>query len=149
MIVAASCLAATASAAQDADQASTTQQAAAYVDRLETADLGQVYDQDMADTFHALMARKAFIGLISVARIQAGGVHAARELVGASVFDHLPTGQTGNFYFVRFKTRFPNGVVFQDVYLQKIGASWKVAGSLSGPAPLTDRFATRRAAKAG
>jgi len=135
VLAAASCLIATASTGQGADQAAATRAAAAYVDQLDTADLGQVYDQDMADIFHALMPRKSFIDLIAMARIQAGGPHTAREFVGASAFDHLPTGQTGEFYFVRFKTRFPNAVVFQDVYLQKVGAGWKVAGSLSGPAP--------------
>lgn len=135
IVAAASCLAATTSAAQGADQASATRAAAAYVDQLDTADLGQVYDQDLTDGFHVLMARKTFIDQITIARIQAGGVHMARELVGASAFDHLPTGQTGDFYFVRFKTRFPNAVVFQDIYLQKAGAGWKIAGSLAMPAP--------------
>jgi hypothetical protein len=135
VIAAAALFGATSSLAQNADQASANQAAAAYVDQLDAADLGEVYDQDMADVFRAVMTRKAFIDLISIARIQAGGVHTAREFVGASAFDHLPTGQTGEFYFVRFKTRFPNGVVFQDVYLQKVGASWKVAASLASPAP--------------
>jgi len=135
VVAAGCCLAATLSAAQSGDQAGATLAATAFVDQLDTADLGQVYDQDLSDTFHVLMARKTFIDQISIARIQAGGAHTAREMVGSSSFDHLPTGQTGDFYFVRFKTRFPNAVVFQDIYLQKVGVGWKVAGSLALPAP--------------
>ncbi len=129
------CLAATTAAAQGVDQVNAVQAATAYVDQLDTADLGQVYDQDTTDAFRALMVRKTFIDQISIARIQAGGPHTAREVAGSTPFDHLPTGQTGDFYYVRFKTRFPNAVVFQDVYLQKVGADWKIAASLALPAP--------------
>jgi len=135
LIAIAGFLAAAAASAQGDDRASAIQAAAAFVDQLDTADLGQVYDQDLSDSFHVMMARKAFIDLISIARIQAGGAHLARDVQGATPFDHLPTGQTGEYYFVRFKTRFPNAVVFQDIYLQKTGSGWKVAGSLATPAP--------------
>lgn len=108
--------------AQAGEQASAEQAAASYVDQMETADLGQVYDQDLSDSFHVLMPRRTFIDQISIAKIQAGGGHQSRDVVGANGFDHTPTGQSGDFYYVRFKTRFPNAVVFQDVYLQKVGA---------------------------
>lgn len=121
--------------AQSGDQIAAIQSAIRYVDQIDTADLGQVYDEDLSDSFHQFMNRKTFIDTISVARVQAGGVHQSREMTGAVPFDHLPTGQTGQFFYIRFRTHFPNGTVFQDVYLQKAGADWKVAASLALPAP--------------
>ncbi len=120
--------------AQSSDEMGAEAAAGAYVDHLDFANLDQVYDNDLSDSFKVLMARKAFIDLISVARIQAGGAHTARSLVGSHGFSQAPTGQTGEFYYVRFRTVFPSAVVFQDVYLQKIGDRWKITGSLSLPA---------------
>jgi hypothetical protein len=119
--------------AQADEKASAEQAAASYVDQLDTADLDQVYDQDLSASFHVLMTRKAFTDLISVARIQAGGPHQAREIVGSYGFDRAPNGDTGDFYYVRFKTRFPSAVVFQDVWLAKAGDDWKVTASLATP----------------
>lgn len=111
------------------------QAAAAFCDGMDLGDLGQVYDQDLGPIYQALLPRKSFIDLISVARIQAGGPHVARSIVGEQAISQLPTGQTGDFYYVRFRTTFHTGVVFQDITLQNLGGSWKVISSLATPAP--------------
>ncbi|HEY2706445.1 MAG TPA: hypothetical protein VGI95_00190 [Caulobacteraceae bacterium] len=109
--------------------------AAAFCDGLDSGDLGQVYDQELGPIYQALMPRKNFIDFINVARIQAGGPHLGRVVIGETPVSQLPTGQTGDFYYVRFKTTFHTGTVFQDIYLQNLGGAWKVIASLASPAP--------------
>jgi|HubBroStandDraft_6_1064221.scaffolds.fasta_scaffold156137_2 hypothetical protein len=121
--------------AADADRPVAEQVAAAFCDALDTGDLGQVWDQDLGPIYQALIPRKTFIETIGVARIQAGGPHIARELVGEQPLSQLPTGQTGDFFYVRYRTTFRTGVVFQDIYLQNLGGTWKVITSLALPAP--------------
>ena len=111
------------------------QAAAAFCDGLDVGDLGQVWDQDLGPLYQATVPRQTFVGIIGVARIQAGGPHLARTIVGEQAISQLPTGQTGDFYYVRFRTTFHNGTVFQDIYLQNLGGVWKVTASLATPAP--------------
>ncbi|HLY80910.1 MAG TPA: DUF4019 domain-containing protein [Caulobacteraceae bacterium] len=111
------------------------QAAAAFCDALDVGDLGQVWDQDLGPLYQATVPRQTFVGIIGVARIQAGGPHLARTVVGEQAISQLPTGQTGDFYYVRFRTTFHNGTVFQDIYLQNLGGVWKVTASLATPAP--------------
>jgi hypothetical protein len=121
--------------AADADPPVAEQVAAAFCDGLDTGDLGQVWDQDLGPLYQATVPRQTFIGIIGVARIQAGGPHLARVVVGEQALSQLPTGQTGDFFYVRFRTTFRTGAVFQDIYLQNLSGAWKVISSLALPAP--------------
>jgi len=89
----------------------------------------------MSPKFKALTARDTFLQNGGTIRIQTGGRALARELVGAQAFAQDPQGTKGDFEYVRFRARLPNGLVFQDVYLENIGGAWKVAGIFYLPAP--------------
>ena len=104
--------------AGDPDRPVAEQVAAAFCDALDAGDLSRVWDEDLGPIYQALIPRKTFIETISVARIQAGGPHLARVLVGEQPLSQLPSGQTGDFFYVRYRTTFRTGVVFQDIYLQ-------------------------------
>ena len=134
LALALACAAVTLGHAQTPEPAS-EQAAAAFCDALDVGDLGQVWDQDLGPFYQATVPRQTFIGIIGVARIQAGGPHLSRTVVGEQAISQLPTGQTGGFYYVRFRTTFHTGVVFQDIYLQNLGGVWKVMSSLASPAP--------------
>lgn len=101
----------------------------------EEGDLGDLYDRATTASFRALMSRELFIQQGGFLRLQSGGRALARELVGVQPFSQLPNGTRGSFQYVRFRTRHPNGLVFQDVYLEEDRGQWKVIGFYLTPAP--------------
>jgi hypothetical protein len=123
-----------ADSAADAKEAA-EKAALVFVSRVEDGDLGDVYDEELSPTFKALTSRAIFIQQSGFLRVQSGGRAAARELVGSQPFTTTPTGQTGTYYYVRFRTRFPNALVFQDIYLELIDGVWKISGAWNSPAP--------------
>lgn len=120
---------------QDRQHQAAVNAAQSFVTRFEEADLGDVYDRELSSTFKALMARDMFVQQGGIVRVQSGGSALARELVGVQAFSQTQTGARGDYRYVRFRTRHPNGLVFQDVYLEKAGEGWKVMGFYLLPAP--------------
>lgn len=109
--------------------------AKSFVGRFDEVDFGQLYDADLSPTWKALMAREMFIQQGGFLRLQSGGRALGREYIGAQFFAQAPTGARGDYYYVRFRTRYPNGLVYQDVYVEKVGTSWKISGFNMLPAP--------------
>jgi hypothetical protein len=122
-------------AAASAGQESAVNSAQNFVGRYDEGDFGEIYDTELGPSFKALMARDVFVQQGGFMRVQSGGKALAREFIGAQPFSQTPTGARGDYYYVRFRTRHPNGLVFQDVYLEKVGSQWKVAGFYMMPAP--------------
>lgn len=106
-----------------------------FVSRFEEGDPGDIYDQELSPSFKTLTARQNFVQQSGFLRLQSGGRALARELVGGQAFTQTPTGQVGTFYYVRFRTRHPNGLVYQDVYLERVDSVWKIAGFYTLAAP--------------
>jgi hypothetical protein len=106
-----------------------------FVTRFEEGDPGVVYDEELSATFKALQSRQLFVQQAGFLKVQSGGSALARELIGSQPFSQTPSGQTGEYCYVRFRTRHPNGLVFQDVYLEKVGTEWKVGGFFTMAAP--------------
>lgn len=106
-----------------------------FVIHLESVNATTIYDDELGPTFKQAVQKQAFVSNMGMLRIQSGGASLARQTVGGQAFSQTPTGQTGDFYYVRFKTRFPSAMVFQDVYLEKINSTWKVSGYWTFPAP--------------
>lgn len=109
--------------------------ARAFVTHLESVSPAEIYEEELGPTFKDAVKKPAFVSNMGILKIQAGGTSLARQTVGGQAFSQTPAGQTGEFYYVRFKTRFPSGMVFQDVYLEKVASSWKVSGYWMLPAP--------------
>jgi hypothetical protein len=106
-----------------------------FVNHLESVKASDIYDDELGPTFKQAIKKDAFVSGMGMLKIQSGGGSLARQLVGGQSFKQTPTGQTGDFYYVRFKTKFPVGMVFQDVYLEKVDSDWKVSGYWTFPAP--------------
>lgn len=106
-----------------------------FLARYEEGDLGEVYDTELSPTYRILVAKPAFVQQGNFMRLQSGGRAVARELVGSQPYAQTPTGQTGNYFYVRHRTRHPNGLVFQDVHLEMVGGEWKVMGFWTSVAP--------------
>jgi Protein of unknown function (DUF4019) len=117
-----------------AEQTAAQDAANTYLVRLDEGDLGDLYES-MTAGYRTLVSKPMFLQRAGFLRLQSGGRALARELVGSQAFTQTPTGQTGNYYYVRFRTRHPNGLVFQDVYLEKVGSAWVVADYYAYPAP--------------
>jgi uncharacterized protein DUF4019 len=127
LIVAALALCAISGAMASADD----QAKASAVDFLKAVDFGdlkQVY-AGTSPLMKTNIAESAFVNNMSMFRIQTGGPASSRSIVGEQPFDQLPTGVKGEFYFIRYRSVYPNGPIFQDVYLEKLaGGAWKVGG---------------------
>lgn len=117
------------------DTATAETAALAFIQRHEIGDLGALYDEELIAGFQCLMARATFVEQGQMIRLQLGGTAVAREVVGSHSFDRLPTGHTGTYHFVRFRARYPNALVYQDVTLEKVESEWKIAGFYVVPAP--------------
>lgn len=109
--------------------------AKSFVAHLEVAGFGEIYDEELGPTFKQGMKKDQFVSQMGMLKIQTGGVAQARQFVGGQAFTQTPTGLTGDFYYVRFRTKFPSGMVFQDVYLERLSGVWKISGYWLGPAP--------------
>ena len=99
-----------------------------YLVSFDNEDLTDIYQNQLGPTFKQAVTEKQFVQQGGMVKIQWGGPAEARSLAGSQLFSQLPTGQTGEFYYVRYKAKYPNGAIFQDVYLEKVGATWKVSG---------------------
>jgi len=118
-------------------QATTSAESVAknFVLHLEAGSFGDIYDEDLGPTFKQGVKKDMFVSQMGMMKIQNGGSAQARQLIGGQAFSQTPNGLTGEFYYVRFKTKFPSGMVFQDVYLEKVSGVWKVSGYWMFPAP--------------
>lgn len=119
----------------DAQQEAAVTAAQVFVTRFDDGDFGEIYDEELSQTFKSLVARETFVQQGGFVRVQSGGRALAREFVGAQAFSQTPTGASGQYYYVRFRTRYPNALVFQDVYLENVDGRWKVMGFYLPPAP--------------
>lgn len=120
-----------------AQQADAENAAKTFVTHVDTIDPGRIYDTELGPTFTQAVKKDGFVSNIGIIKIQTGGPALARQLVGGQSFTQTPIGQTGTFYYVRFKTKYPSGFVFQDVYLELVEKKWKISGFWMSPAPQT------------
>jgi hypothetical protein len=112
------------------------QVASAFLRAFDSDDLASTYQTYTGPTFQKGSNSQMFVQQGGIMRIQLGGPAKSRQLVGSQAFNQLPGSPiTGDFYYVRYKSLFPAAPAFQDVYLEKAGAGWKVAGFWFLPAP--------------
>lgn len=122
--------------AQTSDKSSVEELAKQFLRAADETDIPGIYRDIMGASFRGQYPESLFEQNIGMSRIQQGGAAQSRELVGSQPMSFIPTnGQQGTFYYVRFRTRYPNGVVFQDVYLDKENNDWKIFGWQTLPAP--------------
>jgi hypothetical protein len=120
------------------DDARRAEQAAdQFLTAFDIEDPSSLYENRMAAAFKYINYKGWFIQNVPVTRTQLGGVGQARTLVGSQALSQMPNGQKGIFFYVRYRTRFPNGDAFQDVYLEKNEGMWLVGFfNFSGAPPV-------------
>jgi hypothetical protein len=129
-------IAASALVSQALAQQTTAESAAkTFVAHLDTINPADIYDSELGPTFKQAIKKDYFVSNTGVIKIQTGGPALARQMVGGQALTQTPNGQSGTFYYVRFKTKFPSGFVFQDVYLEMVDNKWKISGYWIAPAP--------------
>jgi hypothetical protein len=115
-------------AAQESDKTIADSTASSLVRALASDDLSDLYDRVAGPSMKIQLSRELFQQQFGMWRIQSGGPAATRTLVGSMPFGQIPnTLQTGTFYYVRYKAAYPNGQVFEDVYLENdkaLGRCW-------------------------
>jgi hypothetical protein len=114
----------TVSQAQDAEQGAAEQSATQFWFGFDRGDLAQLY-QSLAPEFRNTTSQQQFVQQSGMMRIQSGGPAETRALVGSQALNDMPDFK-GQFFYVRFKAKYPNGFVYQDAYLKKSDNSWRV-----------------------
>lgn len=110
--------------------------AVGFLRTLDTGDLDSLYDKSASPVLQQSMSRKTFTQQAGAYKINWGGPAKSRQLVGSQELDQVPGSTTkGEFYYFRYKTSFPNVVLYQDVLLEKVSGSWKVSGLWFLPVP--------------
>lgn len=116
------------------DKALAESAAMAWVNGM-SAQADQAYTKIASLTFRQAVSFQQFTTNIAMWRIQVGGPPADLAVVGSTYFTQAPNGAVGDFYYARLKAAYPNGKLFIDIYLSKIGPAWKVDGFTYAPAP--------------
>ncbi len=112
--------------AQSGDKSQAEETASQFLRAADGSDLATVYKDLLGPSFHAQISESLFEQNEGVWRIQQGGAAKSRTLIGSQPLTFMPaTGQQGTFYYVRYKTAYPNATVFQDVYLEPLAKRFK------------------------
>ena len=106
-----------------------------FLNKLYGGDLGSLYDSALSKRAKAFVQRDSFIQGVNVWRIQAGSPAQSRLFIGGTPVSQLQNGQTGDFYYIRFREGYASGQVFTDVTLEKEEGNWLVYGYWFSPAP--------------
>lgn len=121
--------------AQD-DRSEAEAVATTFVRGLDVGDLDNLYSEYAGPGLQRYMSRRDFVDSAEIGRIQTGGPALNRVLVGGQPFSRAPTGEIGTFFYFRYRAAYPNGMsMYQDIYLQKLEGSWKIAGLWIASAP--------------
>jgi Protein of unknown function (DUF4019) len=121
-------------AGQGSDKDGAERAASLFLSEFDSTDLGSLYSR-MGPTFRQIYTQEQFVQQAGMMRLQLGGTAAGRLLVGSQAMNQMPNGIRGDFFYVRYKARYPNGFVFQDTMLEKAGDEWRVGGFNFLPAP--------------
>ena len=95
----------------------------------------KIYVERMSPAFKSINAEGAFVQQVLLLRLQAGGPGVGRTFLSVQPVPELSYGVRRDLVLVRLKTRFPNGYVFQDLYVHPNGADWVVDYLTLNPAP--------------
>jgi hypothetical protein len=106
-----------------------------FLQHLDQGNLADTYQSDTSPKFKANMPSATFVEQVQYGRIQLGGPASSRSLMGGQPMHQLPNMAPGDYYYVRYKTQFPNTFLFQDVYLERQDGAWKVIGFWNLPVP--------------
>jgi hypothetical protein len=120
---------------QSSEKTAAENAASGFLGRFDNGDLASIYTSRMSQSFRAINPQQQFIQQGGIMRIQAGGPAEARVLIGSQGLNQMPNGAQGSFFYVRYKVKYPNGFVFQDVTLEKVEGQWLVGYFTWSPAP--------------
>lgn len=111
--------------AQDEDQRLAEESANQFWYGYDRGDLSTLY-KSLSKAFRDQITETQFVQQVGLSRIQGGGAAFTRTLVGSQSMNSLPGYPEGNYFYVRYKARYPNGDVFQDTMVTKEAASWRL-----------------------
>jgi Protein of unknown function (DUF4019) len=109
--------------AQNQDQSLAEESASQFWYSYDRGDLSTLY-KSLSKAFRDQITETQFVQQVGMARIQAGGAAFTRTLVGAQSVNSPPGFPGGDYFYVRYRARYPNGDVFQDTMFTKETATW-------------------------
>jgi len=123
--------------AQGGDRDHAESAAVGYLKAFDQGDLRPIYRERAGRSLKQVANEEAFVAQFSLVRGQLGGAGAGRQLIDERPLSQLPnTALRGTFYFFRYKSRYPVGNAYEDVFMEKQDdGAWKVVGSWFYPAP--------------
>lgn len=122
-------------ATEDADQVAAQQAAVNFTNGLFDGIPATLYNSQASRGFRRAINLQQFSMNSALFRIQVGGPARNIRVAGSTSYATAPTGEAGRFYFVRVRADYPNGPLFLDHYLSKVGLSWLIETYTVMPAP--------------
>jgi hypothetical protein len=111
-------------------------QADSFLKLLDEANVRTAYRTRLCDMFKQQGSEEVFVAGITPLILQRQGAPKSRVLVEERVMPPVPTVTGGPVSLVRFKTVYPAGSVYEDVYVQQMDAGGTcIAGFYVNPAP--------------
>jgi hypothetical protein len=107
-------------------KAAAEQSATNFMNALDGADPGQLYETFTATRARPNAPKDTFVQWVNVFRIQVGGKAQSRMLIGSTPMTQLANGDRGDFYYIRFRVGYPAAQAFLDVILEHERTSWLV-----------------------
>ena len=112
--------------------------AKSFLEALGRGEFREMYRNRLGSRFKESVKEEPFVTQFSMGLRQLGGAGSNRRLIDERRLNQLPGPSgvvTGDFYFIRYKTRFPTGNFYEDVYLEFEAGSWLIVGCWANVAP--------------
>lgn len=111
--------------AQNQDQRLAEEGANQFWFSYDRGDLSTLY-KSLSKAFRDQITEAQFVQQVGLMRIQAGGTALTRTLVGSQLLNSPPGFPDGDYFYVRYKSQYPNSPVFQDTMLMRSDATWRI-----------------------
>ena len=112
--------------------------ARSFLEALERGEFREIYRFRLGSYFKQNVTEESFVAQFSIGLRQLGGSGVDRRLIDGRRLSQLPGPNgvvTGDFYFIRYKTKYPTGKFYEDIYLELEDGSWMVVGCWTNAAP--------------
>jgi hypothetical protein len=116
--------------------------AATFIDEISNLKNATItYDRFAAPRLQRQLSRDSFVQQIGLWYLQFGGSLISKNFIGSEHFGLLPLyNELGNFYFIRFRTRYPLVELFHDIWMeQSTSGAWVIFSHQFTSIPLANR----------
>jgi len=124
-------------AARAAEEDDVKVSANAFIDAMmDTKNVAQTFERFAGPRMRQTQTKDTLAEYVGLYALQFGGKLKDKQFIGAQHLTQWPgTNEKGNFYFLRYRTRYPTADVFTDLWMERADDGWRVISFQFIPAP--------------